>query len=115
MLSTTEKSNILDNMEAIKTSGKPSLEPKWFWDMDYDRIDWQASYKSVLARIIERGGPEHWEELIRFYGRETVVKALKYEIVFLPDAIEKVSSYFRIEKEEMLCYMRKRSKPGHWI
>jgi hypothetical protein len=106
----------LNNMEATKTSAKPALGPKWFWDMDYDRIDWQASYKSVVARVIERGDPEHWEELIRFYGRETVLKALKNEIVFLPDyAIEKVSSYFRIEKEEMLCYMRKRSKPGHWI
>lgn len=103
-------------MGDTKTSAKPALGPKWFWDMDYDRIDWQASYKSIVARIIERGGPEHWEELIRFYGRETVLKALKNEIVFLPDyAIEKVSSYFRIEKEEMLCYMRKRSKPGHWI
>ena len=103
-------------METIKTSGKPAFGSKWFWDMDYDRIDWQASYKSVVARIIERGGPEHWEELIRFYGRGIVVEALKREIVFLPDyAIENASSYFCIEKEEMLCYIRKQSKPGHWI
>ena len=90
-------------MEATKTSAKPALGPKWFWDMDYDRIDWQASYKSIIARIVERGGPEHWEELIRFYGRETFLKALKNGIVFLPDyAIDKVSFYFRIEKRK--CY-----------
>ena len=98
-------------MEAVKTSDKPALGHKWFWDMDYERIDWQASYKSIIARIVERGGPEHWEELIRFYGSEKVLKALKSEIVFLPDyAIEKVSAHFGIEKVEMLCYMRKRSK-----
>ena len=103
-------------MEAVKTSGKPAFGPKWFWDMDYDRIDWQASYKSIIARIVERGGPEHWEELIHFYGREKVLNALKSEIVFLPDyAIEKVSKYFRIEKEEMICYIRKQSRPTHWL
>lgn len=103
-------------MEAAKTSEKPALGPKWFWDMDYERIDWQASYKSVIARIVERGAPEHWEELIRFYGREKILNALKSEIVFLPDyAIEKVRKYFRIEKEEMVCYIRKQSKPAHWI
>jgi hypothetical protein len=54
-------------MEVVKTSEKPALEPKWFWDMDYDGIDWQASYRSIIARILERGKPVHWEELIRFY------------------------------------------------
>jgi len=34
------------------------------------------------------------------------VNALKNEIVFLPDyAIEEVSKYFSIPKEEMLCFL----------
>ena len=103
-------------MEATKIPDTPPFEPKWFWDMDYDRIDWQASYKSIIARIVERGGPEHWEGLIHLYGRERVSEALKNEIIFLPDyAIEKVCSYFRIEKEEMLCYIRKQSRARYWI
>jgi hypothetical protein len=52
--------------ESAKTSAKPALEP----GMDYERIDWQASYKSIIARIIEQGKPEHWEELINFYAFE---------------------------------------------
>lgn len=95
---------------------KPRFEPKWFWDFDYDKIDWQASYKTIIARIIERGGETEWQELIRFYGREQVINALKNEISYLPDyAIQEASHYFSIPKEQMLCYTRKRSNQGRWI
>lgn len=103
-------------MHTVKTYPRPNLEPKWFWDFDYEKIDWQASYKTIIARIIERGKQEQWEELVRFYGEDKVVGALKNEIVFLPDyAIEEACRYFPVKKQEMLCYTRKRSKPGHWI
>ena len=95
---------------------KPDFEPMWFWDFDYNKIDWQGSYKTIIARIIERGGEQEWQELFRFYGKNKVVNALKNEIVFLPDyAIEEVSKYFSIPKEEMLCYIRKQSRQGHWL
>jgi len=97
-------------------NSKPAFAPKWFWDFDYDKIDWQASYKTIIARIIERGTEGEWMELIRFYRRNKVLNALKNEIVFLPDySIEEASNYFSIPKEEMLCYIRRQSKPGYWI
>ena len=95
---------------------KPPFASDWFWDFDYNKMDWQASYKTVIARIIERGGEQEWEELIQFYGREKVMNALRNEITYLPDyAIDEASYYFSIPKEQMLCYIRKQSKPRHWI
>lgn len=93
----------------------PNLHRRLFWDTVYEEIDWQAGYKWIIARIIERGNKEEWEELIRFYGKEKVINALKNDVIFLADyAIEDVCSYFPIRKEEMLCYIRKQSKPGRW-
>jgi hypothetical protein len=46
-------------------------------DMDYARIDWQGSYKTIIARMIERGKEKEWDELVRFYGRDKVRHALK--------------------------------------
>ncbi|MGZ3849610.1 MAG: DUF6922 domain-containing protein [Flavisolibacter sp.] len=100
----------------VNSHNKPALSRKWFWDFDYDKLDWQAAYKTIIARIIERGGEKEWQELIRFYGRDLVMNALKNEITFLPDyAINEVSRYFSIPKEQMRCYTRKLSNPGHWI
>jgi hypothetical protein len=95
---------------------KPDLSPKWFWDFDYDQIDWLASYKTIIVRIIERGNEKEWIELIHFYGRDKVLDTLKNEILFLPDyAIDAVATYFSIAKREMVCYTRKQSRLGNWI
>ena len=103
-------------MSVINSKERPNFSAKWFWDFDYNQIDWQASYKTVIARIIERGSGKEWTELIRFYGKEAILNALKNDIAYLPDyAIDEVSTYFPIQKEEMLCYIRKQSKPQHWI
>lgn len=104
------------NMNVNNSNRKPDFAPKWFWDFDYNKIDWQASYKTIIARIVERGNEKEWTELIRFYGRDKVLNALKNEIAYLPDyAIEEVSKYFPISKEEMLCYTKRQSRPQHWI
>jgi len=96
--------------------GKPVLYKGLFWDWRYDAINWQKAYRSVIERVLERGTPEEWEEIIRFYGMPVIMKALKEEIKFLPDhTIEEVSDYFKIKKEEMACYIRKQSRRGHWI
>jgi len=95
---------------------RPNFDLRFFWDFEVSKIDWNKSYKTIIARIIERGSPSDWEEIIRFYGKEKVINALKNEIVFLPNyAIEEVCSYFNFEKEDMMCYWRKLSRQGHWI
>ena len=95
---------------------KPQLPKRLFWDFRYDEIDWKGDYLTVMERVFERGSKEEWEEMIRFYGYDQVVHAVKNEIKFLADyAIEKVCVYFSIPKENLLCYTRKQSMPGHWI
>lgn len=106
-------------MGAEKTIGnnsKPNLHKRLFWDWNYDAIDWENLYTSVIARVVERGTNEELEELIRFYGKTKVVNALMKEIVYLPDyTVDKVTHYFNIQKEELACYDRKQLRRGHWI
>lgn len=95
---------------------KPDLPRRLFWDFRYDDIEWRKEYRTVIARVIERGTPEEWIEMIRFYSEAKVIDALKNEIVFLADyAIEEVCAYFPLRKEELLCYILKQSRPQHWI
>lgn len=50
------------------SSQKPNLHPKFFWDTDIDKLDWQKAYLAVIARIIERGGQDEIDEIVYFYG-----------------------------------------------
>jgi hypothetical protein len=98
------------------TTTKPDLPKHLFWDFRYKNIDWQASYLTVIARVLERGTKEEWIEIIRFYSEAKVIYAIKNEIKFLADyAIENVCNYFGLQREELLCYERKKSRRGQWI
>ncbi|ALU28152.1 DUF6922 domain-containing protein [Myroides odoratimimus] len=96
---------------------KPNLHPKFFWDTDVDKLDWQRAYLAVIARIVERGGQNEIDEIVRFYGYEKVIKAIRDEIYFLPNyAIEDALKFFpELKKEEMYCYLNRKDKPYHWI
>lgn len=97
-------------------SEKPNL-PKWlFWDVRYDEMDWQWSRQYVITRVLDRGNDADLDELVRFYGRLRVLHILKKKPIYLMDhSIQRACTYFKVKPEELECYMRKRSRPGHWL
>ena len=105
-------------MERIKKNKEiPDLDRVFFWDFDIDAMDFMKAYKTIIARIVERGGQEEIDEIVRFYGLEKVVKTIRDEIYFLPNyAIERVLKFFpELKKEEMYCYLNRKDKPYDWI
>lgn len=99
---------------SIENSSGPNLPRQLFWDWRYDAIDWQAHYPAIIARVIERGGDEEWDEVVLFYGYDKVISALKNDITYLPDyAIDKVVNYFHLQKEDLVCYARRQSRREH--
>jgi len=48
-----------------------------FWDTDLEKIDWQKNKKAVIKRILERGNRTEINELISFYGKETITNEIK--------------------------------------
>lgn len=107
---------IRNNSKKVTTERRPDFHKRLFWDWNFSKIDWEKHYLAVIDRIIERGNKEDWKELIRFYGKPRVIKALKFEIKYLPDyIIEDVCGYFDLTKEALACYAHKQSRKGHWI
>lgn len=95
---------------------KPDL-PKWlFWEVRYEMMDWRWSHRFVITRVLDRGTDEQLAELIRFYGLGLVRNTLKKKCIFLMDhSIQRACTYFKLQPEELRCYIRKRSRPGHWL
>lgn len=100
-----------------KNNGVPNLDRVFFWDFDIDAMDFMKAYKTIIARIIERGGQDEMDEIVRFYGHEKVIKAIRDEIYFLPNyAIDRALKFFpELKKEEMFCYINRKDKPYNWI
>ncbi len=43
-----------------------------FWDTNIEKIDWDKYKRAVINRVFERGNESEKNEIIRFYGKETV-------------------------------------------
>ena len=48
-----------------------------FWDTDMRFINWEKNKMAVIFRVFERGNEQEIQEIIRFYGKETVLKSLE--------------------------------------
>ncbi len=47
-----------------------------FWDTSIDKIDWEKHKKAIIKRIFEKGNQTEKDEIIRFYGKESVESIL---------------------------------------
>lgn len=101
----------------LKDKVLPNIHPRFFWDTNFSLLDWEAAYVPIISRIIERGGQNEIDEIIKYYGREEVVNTIRNEIHFLPNyAIARAIYFFsELKKEEMHCYLNRNGKPYHWI
>ena len=66
-----------------------------FWDTEFDKIDWIRNRRAIIKRIFERGNRVEIDEIVKFYGQESIKEELK-EIggSFLPSFKEKINQYF---------------------
>jgi hypothetical protein len=106
----------IERQPLIQKLARPDLSPVLFWDMDYTKIDWKRGYRTVIERVLDKGNDAEKKEMIRFYGRENVIHALKNDIPYLTDmTMNAICEYFQLSKEELKCYAKKQLNQGHWI
>jgi plasmid maintenance system antidote protein VapI len=48
-----------------------------FWDTSIDKIDWQKHKNAVINRVFDKGNQTEKDEIIRFYGKDSVELALQ--------------------------------------
>jgi addiction module HigA family antidote len=66
--------------EKRKITNKPDLSiirKILFWDTDFDKINWQSQYRSIIQRVLERGNNDEKNELVRFYGQDKINEITK--------------------------------------
>lgn len=93
---------------------KPNISKVAFWDVDFDRIDYEKESIWVIGKVLNDGLWEDVLELFQFYG----VARIKKEIVQIPYLNKRVlqfwSSYFQIKENEFKCFKKKQSMTVPW-
>jgi len=52
----------------------PCIRKSLFWDVDFDKINWEKYKDAIIKRVFERGSKEEIEEIKRFYSVSLIKK-----------------------------------------
>lgn len=88
----------------MPTKPWPILARRIFWDVDYDKLDYDAKANFVIERVFERGDVEDIRNCRRYYGDERVVEALLKAKFLSLGTHHFVSSLFQQPLESFRCY-----------
>ncbi len=93
---------------------KPLLHKRLFWDTDFDTIDYDKSYQSVIERVFERGDVEDIRQVRRYYGDEKVKQALT-NVKYLPEVkVYLAAGIYDIPLSDFKCYTQIQSIQELW-
>lgn len=90
---------------------KPVFDKRIFWDVDFEKIDYDAKANFVIERVFERGDVEDIRQCRRYYGDERIVEGLtKAKYLPLP-TINFASNLFEVPLQQFRCYILRQLNP----
>lgn len=90
---------------------KPIFAKRIFWDVNFEKIDYDAKANFVIERVFERGDVEDIRQCRRYYGDEKVTEAL-LKAKYLPlHRIHLASAVIDKPLNEFRCYILRQLNP----
>lgn len=94
------------------TIHKPIFNKRIFWDVNFDKIDYDVKANFVIERVFERGDVEDIRQCRRYYGEEKVATAL-LNAKFLPQHILYLAAaVIGRPLTDFRCYKLRQLTPG---
>lgn len=93
---------------------KPLFDKCIFWDVDFEKIDYDAKASWVIVRVIERGDIEDIRQCLRYYGDDLVKKALLETKFIGQGRIHLAAAIIDEPIQKFRCYIFQQSNPTHY-
>ncbi|HDR52794.1 MAG TPA: hypothetical protein ENN90_14445 [Mariniphaga anaerophila] len=88
----------------MKAKQKPVFNKRIFWDVNFEKLDYDAKANFVIERVFERGDVEDIRQCRRYYGDEKITETL-LNVKYLPlHTIHFASAVINKPIEEFRCY-----------
>lgn len=94
---------------------KPILDPKLFWDVNFQSIDYIKNANWVIVRVFERGDVQDIRNCRRFYRDEKIRQALTKAKYLRKETVYLACAVLENELDDYLCYKLAQSNPEHWF
>lgn len=58
-------------------SPNPVIRRHLLWEYEWENVDFSRLATVVIERVIERGNPSEWQEIVNFYGVEKILSIVE--------------------------------------
>jgi hypothetical protein len=93
---------------------KPNLDKRIFWDVEFEKLDYELYANFIIERVFERGDVDDIRQVRRFYGDEKVKVALTNAKWLSKVTLSLAKAVLGNNNEDYRCYILKQSNPTHF-
>jgi hypothetical protein len=93
---------------------KPILDKRIFWDVEFEKLDYELYANFIIERVFERGDVDDIRQVRRFYGDEKVKVALTNAKWLSKVTLSLAKAVLGNNNEDYRCYILKQSNPTHF-
>jgi hypothetical protein len=93
-------------------SNKPQFQRRIFWDVDFDKLDYDKYANFVIERVFDRGDVEDIRQCRRYYGDGKVSDALLNVKFLMEHRIYLAAAVINKPIEDFRCYKLRQLNPG---
>ena len=90
------------------------LNPRYFWDIDIDKLDVISSKRLIIEQVFSLGKLNEMDVLLNFYGKKEIVNTLRQMNYLDPKTLNFVVKLFNIPQNSFKCYSRTPLILRHW-
>jgi len=94
---------------------KPIFNKTIFWDVEFEKLDYDKYANWTIERVFERGDVEDIRQCRRYYGDEKVREALTKAKWLSLKTIYLACAVLENKLNDYRCYIEAQSNPQHWI
>ena len=90
---------------------KPIFHKRIFWDVDFEKINYDTKANFVIERVFERGDVDDIRNCRRYYGDEKVTEALLNAKFLSEHTMYLASAVINKPLKEFRCYTLRQLNP----
>lgn len=101
------------NQKNQNKSNWPVFEKRIFWDVDFEKIDYDLKFKWVIERVFDRGDVEDIRQCRKYYGDELISEVLLNAKFLSLHTTYLASAVIDRPLEDFRCYRLRQLNPEH--
>ncbi|MDZ4810453.1 MAG: hypothetical protein SGI96_19625 [Bacteroidota bacterium] len=92
---------------------KPIFDKRIFWDVDFNKINYEKYPAWVIVRVFERGDIPDIKQLRSYYGDKLIKKEIVKAKYIEFETMQFLSAIYQIPKQKFRCYTEKQLRGEH--